>query len=99
MNTQNLMRAATTTAALLLVLGAMPAHAQTNAGQRAPETDLPFTMTQVATFNLPWRIAFLPDGRMLVDRKTGRCLADHPAGREDTGRDNVPAVLHQGQAV
>ena len=28
-------------------------------------------MTQVTTFNLPWRMAFLPDGRMLVTEKVG----------------------------
>jgi glucose/arabinose dehydrogenase len=28
-------------------------------------------MTQVTTFNLPWRIAFLPDGRMLITEKVG----------------------------
>ena len=27
--------------------------------------------TQVATFSLPWRIAFLPDGRMLITEKVG----------------------------
>src|SRR6478609_5432086 len=96
MNTQTLMRAATTTAALLLVLGAMPAHAQTNAGQRAPETDLPFTMTQVATFNLPWRIAFLPDGRMLITEKPGAVWLVTQEGAK-TAVQNVPAVLHQGQ--
>ena len=37
----------------------------------SPEPSLPFTMTQVATFNLPWRIAFLPDGRMLITEKVG----------------------------
>lgn len=30
-----------------------------------------FTMTPVASFKLPWRIAFLPDGRMLVTEKVG----------------------------
>src|SRR6476661_2499017 len=96
MNTQTLMRAATTTAALLLVLGTMPAHAQTNAGQRAPETDLPLTMTQVATFNLPWRIAFLPDARMLITEKPGALWLVTQQGAK-TPVTNVPAVLHEGQ--
>src|SRR5436190_376747 len=96
MNTHTLMRAAPIRAALLLVLGAMTAHAQTNAGQRAPETDLPFTMTQVATFNLPWRIAFLPDGRMLITEKVGPVwLVTQQGAKTPVG--NAPAVLAQGQ--
>ena len=47
------------------------AGAQINAGEQKPDASLPFTMTQVATFNLPWRIAFLPDGRMLITEKVG----------------------------
>jgi hypothetical protein len=44
-------------AALLLTLASSAAQAQINAGELKPQPDLPFTMTQVATFNLPWRIA------------------------------------------
>src|SRR6266508_3251032 len=50
-------------AALLLTLASVTARAQINAGDLKPEPSLPFTMTEVATFRLPWRIAFLPDGR------------------------------------
>lgn len=57
-------------AALVVALGATQASAQMNAGSQAPVTDLPFNMTSVATFNLPWRIAFLPDGRMLVTERS-----------------------------
>ena len=60
-----------TSIALLLTLVCSTARAQINAGERAPETDLPFTMTQVAEFQLGWRMAFLPDGRMLVTEKVG----------------------------
>ena len=55
-------------AALVLTL-ATTARAQVNAGEQKPEPNQPFTMTQVATFNLPWRIAFLADGRMLITEK------------------------------
>ena len=58
-------------AALLLTLVSATARAQINAGEQKPEPSLPFTMTQVATFKLPWRIAFLPDGRMLITEKVG----------------------------
>jgi len=81
-------------AALLLTLVATPARAQINAGEQQPE--LPFTMTQVATFNLPWRIAFLPDGRMLVTEKPGAVWLVTQQGAK-TPVQNVPAVLHQGQ--
>ena len=83
-------------AALLLTLASASAWAQVNAGERKPEPSLPFTMTQVATFNLPWRIAFLPDGRMLVTEKPGPVWLVTQQG-EKTPVDNVPAVLHQGQ--
>jgi glucose/arabinose dehydrogenase len=83
-------------AALLLTLVPAAAHAQINAGGLAPQTDLPFTMTQVATFKLPWRLAFLPDGRMLITEKVGPVWLVTQKG-EKTPVDNVPAVLYQGQ--
>ena len=67
-------------------VAATPAGAQINAGEQKPEASLPFTMTQVATFNLPWRMAFLPDGRMLITEKVGPVWLVTPAGREDAGR-------------
>jgi glucose/arabinose dehydrogenase len=72
------------------------AHAQVNAGEQKPEASVPFTMTQVATFNLPWRIAFLPDGRMLVTEKVGPLWLVTQEGAK-TPVANVPAVLSQGQ--
>src|SRR6476660_7170375 len=82
--------------ALALALVSATAHAQINAGEKAPEADLPFTMTQVAEFKLGWRIAFLPDGRMLVTEKVGPVWLVTQQG-EKTPVDNVPAVLYQGQ--
>src|SRR3954447_16985764 len=83
-------------AALLLTLVSATARAQINAGELKAEPALPFTMTQVATFKLPWRIAFLPDGRMLVTEKVGPVWLVTQQG-EKTPIDNVPAVLYQGQ--
>src|SRR5262249_13605795 len=67
-----------------------------NAGELKPEPDLPFTMTKVAEFKLGWRIAFLPDGRMLVTEKVGPVWLVTQQG-EKTPVDNVPAALWQGQ--
>src|ERR1700686_4690065 len=83
-------------AALLLTLVSATVHAQINAGELKPEPSLPFTMTQVATFKLPWRIAFLPDGRMLITEKVGPVWLVTQQG-EKTPIENVPAVLYQGQ--
>jgi glucose/arabinose dehydrogenase len=68
-------------AALVLMVASTAAQAQVNAGTLSPEPSLPFTMTEVASFDLPWRIAFLPDGRMLVTEKVA----------------NAPAVVSAGQ--
>jgi glucose/arabinose dehydrogenase len=83
-------------AALLLILVSASARAQINAGELKPEPSLPFTMTQVATFKLPWRIAFLPDGRMLITEKVGPVWLVTQQG-EKTPVGNAPAVLYQGQ--
>ncbi len=83
-------------ATLLLTAVSLACEAQTNVGTKAPEATLPFTMTQVATFNLPWRIAFLPDGRMLITEKVGPLWLVTQHG-EKTPVANVPKVLSQGQ--
>src|SRR6476660_8387785 len=83
-------------AALLLTLTSSMAQAQTNAGDRMPEQNLPFTMTQVTTFDLPWRMAFLPDGRMLVTEKVGPIwLVTQQGQKIPVG--NTPPVYWQGQ--
>ena len=85
-----------TRAALLLTLAGTLVRAQVNMGEKQPEAELPFTLTQVATFNLPWRIAVLPDSRMLITEKPGAVWLVTPQGAK-TPVSNVPAVLHQGQ--
>jgi glucose/arabinose dehydrogenase len=83
-------------AAALLFVVAGPAGAQINAGSQTAEESLPFKVTQVTTFSLPWRIAFLPDGRMLVTEKIGKIWLVTQEG-EKTAVANVPAVLYGGQ--
>ena len=81
---------------LLAVLLTSAAHAQTNAGEQKPDPDLPFTITKVASFDLPWRIAFLPDGRMLVTEKVGRVDLVTPQGVK-TEISGVPPSFVEGQ--
>jgi len=83
-------------AAALSALAATSAHAQVNIGAQAPEAAMPFVVTQVTTLNQPWRIAFLPDGRMLITEKPGALWVMTQAGAK-TPVANVPAVLAQGQ--
>ncbi len=83
-------------AALLMTVMATAAGAQPNLGDLKPEASLPFNMTQVTTFNLPWRIAFLPDGRMLVTEKVGPIWLVTPQGQKRPVL-NYPAVLYGGQ--
>ena len=59
--------------------------------------DPPFKSTEVARFNQPWAMTFLPDGRLLVTEKQGRLrLIDVGSGAigEISG---VPAVAYGGQ--
>ncbi len=81
----------------LALLAAAPAFAQVNAGEQAPAADQPFTATPVATFENPWKLAFLPDGRMLVTEKPGGVWLVGKDGAK-TRIAGTPAVLYKGQA-
>src|ERR1700726_2153498 len=82
-------------AALLFILASVAAWAQVNAGEQKPEASLPFTMTTVSTFELPWRLAFLPDGRMLITEKVGPVWLVSQKG-EKIPVGSTPPVYWQG---
>jgi aldose sugar dehydrogenase len=83
-------------APILFTVVSMAAWAQVNIGEQKPEASLPFTMTTVANFELPWRIAFLPDGRMLITEKVGPVWLVTQQG-EKIPVGNTPPVYWQGQ--
>jgi glucose/arabinose dehydrogenase len=83
-------------AGLFVALAGTQANAQINAGEQTPETSVPFNVVQVTTLNLPWRIAFLPDGRMLITEKVGALWLVTQQG-EKTPVANLPASLSKGQ--
>ena len=83
--------------ALLFILASAAVGAQVNKGEQKSDTNLPFTMTAVTTFELPWRIAFLPDGRMLVTEKIGPVWLLSPQGQKIAPVGNTPPVYWQGQ--
>ena len=83
-------------AGLFLAMASSGASAQVNAGEQKSDPNLPFTVTQITTLSLPWRIAFLPDGRMLITEKVGGLQLVTQQGAK-TPVANVPAVLWKGQ--
>ena len=84
-------------AALLFSLVQVAAWAQVNVGEQTPEASLPFTMTTVANgFKFAWRLAFLPDGRMLITEKVGPVwLVSQDGQKIPVG--GTPPVYFQGQ--
>jgi aldose sugar dehydrogenase len=83
--------------ALVVGLTLSSARAQVNVGEQKAATKVPFTMTTTSTFALPWRIAFLPDGRMLVTEKVGPVWLVSKEGRKVAAVGNTPKVYWQGQ--
>src|SRR5437899_10267084 len=83
-------------AALLFTLASVAAWPQVNVGEQKAESGLPFTMTTVSTFKLPWRLAFLPDGRMMITEKVGPVWVVSQQG-EKIQVENTPPVYWQGQ--
>ena len=53
-------------AAALLVSLTGNLQAQVNVGTVKADADQPFSLTTIDHFNFPWKIAFLPDQRLLV---------------------------------
>ena len=70
--------------------------ASINAGLNTPSATKPFKETAVATFNYPWALAFLPDGRMLVTEKPGKVYLVTQAGLK-AAVNGVPKVSYSGQ--
>jgi len=74
--------------------GGMPAGGKAD---QAPTANAhPFAITEIATFESPWAMAFLPDGRLLVTEKPGRLKLVQP-GAMIGDISGVPAVDFGGQ--
>jgi aldose sugar dehydrogenase len=87
-------------ALLLSACSSQPAPAQSTqapiTGARTPAAK-PFVTTAVATFDSPWAMTFLPDGRMLVTEKRGRLLLVSADGSERSDISGIPKVDSAGQ--
>ena len=62
----------------------------------SPVDRIPFDKAEVASFDEPWAMTFLPDGRMLVTEKKGKLLLVDQKGTK-TEIANVPEVDYGGQ--
>lgn len=81
----------------MLAMVPAPAHAASeNAGMNQPSPNQPFTLNSVATFEYPWAIAFLPDGRLLVTEKPGKLFITTQSG-EKKQVSGIPKVYYSGQ--
>src|SRR4051812_9535545 len=78
--------------------GGSTARAATDDGgqARTPLSAAPFRIDAVATFDHPWAIAFLPDGRALVTEVQGRLKLRQADGRIENV-SGIPAVAAGGQ--
>lgn len=61
------------------------------------QSDLPFDVEVVTSFDEPWALAFLPDGRMLVTEKKGGLYIVSQDGEKSRAISGVPDVAYGGQ--
>ena len=66
-------------------------------GSEAASVGRPFVAAAIASFDEPWAMTFLPDGRMLVTEKGGRLLIVSQDGKSKTAIGGVPEVAYGGQ--
>jgi glucose/arabinose dehydrogenase len=72
----------------ILILAAATSHAETAA---------PFEISEVTTFDEPWAMAFLPEGRLLVTEKKGRIKVVGQEGKVFGTVRGIPDVDYGGQ--
>jgi glucose/arabinose dehydrogenase len=87
-----------TTFSLTLLAFAAPAAANAQASATATSS-LPFEVKPVGTFNNPWAMAFLPDGKVLVTQKEGTLILFDPATGTKRTVSGTPTVSSKGQGA
>ena len=61
------------------------------------QNDVPFDIRPITSFDEPWALAFLPDGRMLVTEKKGSLLIVSQDGQKSRPVSGMPNVDYGGQ--
>jgi len=93
----------------LIACGTAPADGQASAQSVAagqapitgdrPFAPPPFAASEIARFDDPWAMTFLPDGQMLVTEKAGRMWLVSGDGRRRTAVGGMPRVNPRGQGA
>lgn len=83
--------------AVALFAGSAAPNQEAAAAETQQPAGRPFTATPVATFDEPWAMTFLPDGRLLVTEKKGRLLVVTQDGATQGSVTGVPEVDYGGQ--
>lgn len=81
---------------LALLLLPISLVACTGNARRLPETSA-FVVSEVARFNEPWAMAFLPDGRALISEKAGQLILWTANTGSRTSVAGVPKPAYGGQ--
>ena len=66
-------------------------------GNVQAQSDLPFDIQPITSFDEPWAMAFLPDGRMLVTERKGNLIIVNQDGQKSRPISGVPNVDYGGQ--
>ena len=82
---------------LSLLASALLVASAAASAQAPAAADRPFEAVEVARFDEPWAMTFLPDGRLLVTEKAGRLWVQDVATGKRTRIGRVPEVVHAGQ--
>lgn len=61
------------------------------------QSELPFEVEPITSFDEPWAMAFLPDGRMLVTEKKGNLFIVSQDGQKTRSIGGMPDVDYGGQ--
>jgi len=61
------------------------------------KAETPFKAQEIASFNEPWAMTFLPSGDLLVTEKSGQLLLVSKDGETSRPINNVPEVAYGGQ--
>lgn len=76
---------------------ALLAPAGCSAKKAPPAQHKGFDVVAIASFNEPWAMTFLPDGRMLVTEKPGQIYIVSQQGAKSAPLSGLPKVAHDGQ--